>query len=241
MPTEENPSGNEIEPLEHPLVAASKKENLPILRNQALHRYLQEISQYELLSREEIDELAVRFRETGDPEAAYRLVSANLRLVVKVAMDFQKHWMQNFMDLIQEGNVGLVHPNADWRLPVRPRAKSYRLSATMLTRVGSYKGLAAKPLFFEGLRPTAPFISETPVYHDPKGSASHSIPLHKIRISKLNLSQFGVVPQVDVSTIARNTGYVSLCILTRETKMLGIETDNTTISVNFRLRFPMPM
>ena len=156
-------------------------------------------------------------------------------------MDFQKHWMQNFMDLIQEGNVGLVHPNADWRLPVRPRAKSYRLSATTLTRVGSYKGLAAKPLFFEGLRPTAPFISETPVYHDPKGSASHSIPLHKIRISKLNLSQFGVVPQVDVSTIARNTGYVSLCILTRETKMLGIATDNTTISVNFRLRFPMPM
>ncbi len=36
------------------------------------------------------------------------LVSSNLRLVVKVAMDFQKYWMQNFMDLIQEGNVGLV-------------------------------------------------------------------------------------------------------------------------------------
>jgi len=49
MPTEENPSGNEIEPLEHPLVAASKKENLPILRNQALHRYLQEISQYDVV------------------------------------------------------------------------------------------------------------------------------------------------------------------------------------------------
>ena len=163
MPTEENPSGNEIEPLEHPLVAASKKENLPILRNQALHRYLQEISQYELLSREEIDELAVRFRETGDPDAAYRLVSANLRLVVKVAMDFQKHWMQNFMDLIQEGNVGLVHPNADWRLPVRPRAKSYRLSATTLTRVGSYKGLAAKPLLHKDSRLAAQFISETPV------------------------------------------------------------------------------
>lgn len=93
---------------ENPLVALSDDENLPTVSNPALHRYLQEISQYELLSREETDELAIRFREDGDQEAAYRLVSANLRLVVKVAMDFQKYWMQNFMDLIQEGNVGLV-------------------------------------------------------------------------------------------------------------------------------------
>ena len=90
------------------LVAISDDENLPALSNPALHRYLQEISQYELLSREETNELAIRFREQGDQEAAYRLVSSNLRLVVKVAMDFQKYWMQNFMDLIQEGNVGLV-------------------------------------------------------------------------------------------------------------------------------------
>jgi RNA polymerase sigma-32 factor len=93
---------------DQPLIAVAEDENLPVLSNPALHRYLQEISQYELLSREETDELATRFRETGDQDAAYRLVSANLRLVVKVAMDFQKYWMQNFMDLIQEGNVGLV-------------------------------------------------------------------------------------------------------------------------------------
>ncbi len=93
---------------QHPLVSMPEDENLPAVSNPALHRYLQEISQYELLSREETDELATRFKETGDKDAAYRLVSANLRLVVKVAMDFQKYWMQNFMDLIQEGNVGLV-------------------------------------------------------------------------------------------------------------------------------------
>ncbi len=100
--------GSESEAYEHPLVAVSNEEHLPALSNPALHRYLQEISQYELLTREEADELAVQFRENGDQDAAYRLVSANLRLVVKVAMDFQKYWMQNFMDLIQEGNVGLV-------------------------------------------------------------------------------------------------------------------------------------
>ena len=93
---------------ENPLVAVADEENLPALSNPALHRYLQEISQYELLTREETDDLAIRFREEGDQDAAYRLVSSNLRLVVKVAMDFQKYWMQNFMDLIQEGNVGLV-------------------------------------------------------------------------------------------------------------------------------------
>lgn len=96
------------EAYENPLVAVADDGNLPALSNPALHRYLQEISQYELLSREETDELAIRFREEGDQDAAYRLVSSNLRLVVKVAMDFQKYWMQNFMDLIQEGNVGLV-------------------------------------------------------------------------------------------------------------------------------------
>ena len=92
----------------HPLVVMPDDSNLPVISSQALHRYLQEISHYELLSREETEELAKYFQETGDPDAAYRLVSSNLRLVVKVAMDFQKYWMQNFMDLIQEGNVGLV-------------------------------------------------------------------------------------------------------------------------------------
>ncbi|HIJ79703.1 MAG TPA: RNA polymerase factor sigma-32 [Deltaproteobacteria bacterium] len=92
----------------HPLVALADDNYLPTVGNASLHRYLQEISQYKLLSREETDELAKQFQESGDPEIAYKLVTSNLRLVVKVAMDFQKYWMQNFLDLIQEGNVGLV-------------------------------------------------------------------------------------------------------------------------------------
>ena len=90
------------------LVSMPDDKNLPVAGHTGLQRYLQEISQFPLLSREETDELARRYHETGDAEAAYKLVSANLRLVVKVAMDFQKYWMQNFLDLIQEGNVGLV-------------------------------------------------------------------------------------------------------------------------------------
>ncbi len=92
----------------HALVALPDDPNLPSVGQSGLHRYLQEISQHSLLSREETDRLARKFHEDNDPDAAYRLVTANLRLVVKVSMDFQKYWMQNFLDLIQEGNVGLV-------------------------------------------------------------------------------------------------------------------------------------
>ncbi|MCK9296738.1 MAG: RNA polymerase factor sigma-32 [Desulfobulbaceae bacterium] len=99
---------NSTEQTFHPLLALSDDKHLPALSHPGLHRYLQEINQHRLLTREETEELAIRFNETQDPEAAYQLVTANLRLVVKVAMDFQKYWMQNFLDLIQEGNVGLV-------------------------------------------------------------------------------------------------------------------------------------
>ncbi len=70
--------------------------------------YLGEIKHYPLLSREDEMDLAIRCREKGDSEAACKLITANLRLVVKIAMDFQQARMRNLMDLIQEGNVGLM-------------------------------------------------------------------------------------------------------------------------------------
>ena len=74
-----------------------------------LQRYLSEISRYPLLTREQEVELGRRLQEEGDPDAAYILATSNLRLVVKIAMEFQRTWMQNLMDLIQEGNIGLMH------------------------------------------------------------------------------------------------------------------------------------
>ena len=73
-----------------------------------LQIYLMEIKRYELLSREEERELAIKIRENSDDKAAYRLVTANLRLVVKIAMDFHRYWTKNLLDLIQEGNLGLL-------------------------------------------------------------------------------------------------------------------------------------
>ena len=73
-----------------------------------LQRYLTEISSYKLLTREQEKELGIRVREHEDQDAAYRLVTSNLRLVVKIALEFQRVWMQNLLDLIQEGNIGLM-------------------------------------------------------------------------------------------------------------------------------------
>ena len=73
-----------------------------------LKHYLMEIKRYPLLTREEEQRLAIRYKEKGDMEAAYRLITSNLRLVVKIALSFQRHWMRNLMDLIQEGNIGLM-------------------------------------------------------------------------------------------------------------------------------------
>lgn len=73
-----------------------------------LQKYLAEIRQYPLLTREQEQELALKFKETGDPKAAYLLVVSNLRLVVKIAMEYQRSWITNLLDLIQEGNIGLI-------------------------------------------------------------------------------------------------------------------------------------
>jgi len=73
-----------------------------------LRRYLHEISRFSILNEEEERELAVRYREYGDREAALKLVVSNLRLVVKIALEYHRYWTTNLLDLIQEGNVGLM-------------------------------------------------------------------------------------------------------------------------------------
>jgi RNA polymerase sigma-32 factor len=72
-----------------------------------LRRYLAEISRFTPLSRDEEHELALNYQKTGDREIAYRLVTSNLKLVVKIAMIYHKVY-RNLLDLIQEGNLGLL-------------------------------------------------------------------------------------------------------------------------------------
>jgi RNA polymerase sigma-32 factor len=113
-----------------------------------LRRYLYEISRFEPLTREEEHELAVRYRATGDRKTAYRLITSNLKLVVKIAMIYQKVY-RNLLDLIQEGNIGLLQalrrfdPDRGTRLPtyaawwIKAYILKFLLDNTRLVKIGT--------------------------------------------------------------------------------------------------------
>ncbi len=92
---------------DHSSMAPVLVPDTSVARVDPLTAYLNEIRRYEGLSEEEEHEFAVRFQETGDTTAAYHLTTSHLMLVVRIAMGFRRQW-QNMMDLIQEGNVGLL-------------------------------------------------------------------------------------------------------------------------------------
>jgi RNA polymerase sigma-32 factor len=86
---------------------AGRRASSALVSYDPLQRYLTEIRRYSLLSRDEEHRLAVQYAENQDIEAAYRLVTANLRLVVMIAREYQ-HAVRTLLDLIQEGNIGLM-------------------------------------------------------------------------------------------------------------------------------------
>lgn len=85
----------------------------PVLTTKELTRfdpltsYLQEVSRHPPLSREEEHEVALRYLKDKDREAAYKLVVSNLWLVVKIAREYERA-ARNLLDLVQEGNIGLI-------------------------------------------------------------------------------------------------------------------------------------
>ena len=103
-PNQADREGHEID-----LIPIIPSEDRALVPYDPLQLYLLEIKKYRLLTKEEEVELAIKVKEQNDPDAAYRLVTANLRLVVKIAMDFHRYWTKSLLDLIQEGNVGLLH------------------------------------------------------------------------------------------------------------------------------------
>lgn len=123
----------------------------------SLGRYMSELRRYPLLSPEEEHELAVQYKEYGDVQAAYRLVTANLRLVVMIARSYQRAF-QNLLDLVQEGNVGLMEavrnfdPYRGVRFPsyavwwVRAYIIRYIMNNWRMVKIGTTQ--AQRKLFF---------------------------------------------------------------------------------------------
>lgn len=103
IPAESEDAGD-IEPPEDIEGPAS---GTSLVRYDPLQHYLAEVRRYRFLTKEEEYNLAVRYREEGDLDAVSKLVMANLKVVVVIAMEY-KNLNMNMMDLIQEGNLGLM-------------------------------------------------------------------------------------------------------------------------------------
>ncbi|HVR21077.1 MAG TPA: RNA polymerase factor sigma-32, partial [Polyangiaceae bacterium] len=84
-----------------------KRASASIARYDALDTYMREVQRHPLLSPEDEHRLAVEYSKTGGVDLAARLVTANLRLVVKIAYEYRRAY-RNIMDLVQEGNIGLM-------------------------------------------------------------------------------------------------------------------------------------
>jgi RNA polymerase sigma-32 factor len=78
-----------------------------LARRDPMAAYMSEVRRYPLLTPEEEKSLATRLVEHGDTSAARKLIEANLRLVVKIAYEYRRAH-RNLLDLVQEGNIGLI-------------------------------------------------------------------------------------------------------------------------------------
>ncbi len=130
---------------------------LPVVAD-SLSLYLAEIHRFPVLSAEEEYRLAVKFYEEKDLEAAHRLITANLRFVVKIAAEYRSYGLK-MLDMIQEGNIGLMmavrkfNPYKGFRLIsyavwwIRAYIHNYIISTWSLLKIGTTQ--AQKKLFFK--------------------------------------------------------------------------------------------
>jgi RNA polymerase sigma-32 factor len=153
----------------------TRASDTALTRMDPLAAYMRDVQRYSLLSAEETHDLAVRYVTTGDVDAARKLVTSNLRLVVKIAHGYrQAH--RNVLDLIQEGNIGLMQAvrkydpykgvklssySAWW---IRAYILRFILNNTRLVKLGTTQ--AQRKLFFnlkkEKARLSAMGIDPTP-------------------------------------------------------------------------------
>jgi RNA polymerase sigma-32 factor len=161
-------------------IGALANASSSLTRRDPLGVYMRDVQRYPLLSKEDEHDLAVRFFEEDDLEAAKQLVTSNLRLVVKIAYDYRQAY-KNLLDLVQEGNIGLMQavkkydPYKGVKLSsyaawwIRAYMLRYILNNHRLVKVGTTQ--SQRKLFFNlqkeksrlsamGIEPTAERIAE---------------------------------------------------------------------------------
>ena len=130
--------------------------NYPI-ETDGLKIYLSQIEHYPVLSRKDETELAVRYRDRNDAKAGQILITSNLRFVIKVALGYRNYGVR-LMDLIQEGNIGLMKaverydPDKGYRLIsyaiwwIRAYIQNYIIRSWSLVKIGTTQ--AQRKLFY---------------------------------------------------------------------------------------------
>jgi RNA polymerase sigma-32 factor len=131
--------------------------NLPVVKN-SLESYLVQINQFPLLTQDEERDLAVKYRKNNDIEAAHKLITSNLRFVVKVAFEYKSYGIK-LLDLIQEGNIGLMmavkkfDPDKGYRFIsyaiwwIRAYIQNFIIKTWSLVKIGTTQ--AQKKLFYK--------------------------------------------------------------------------------------------
>jgi len=165
-----------------PMKAKAKRSVSLTPTDPLMQAYLREVQKYPLLTREEEKELALKYHETKDRAALHSLVTANLRFVVKIAYEYV-HYRIKLLDLIQEGNMGLVKavqdfdPYKDVRLTtyavwwIRSYIQDAILRNYSLVKIGTTQ--AQKKLFY------------------------------RLRAEQKKLEQMGMIPQQNVKLLAK--------------------------------------
>ena len=134
------------------------KNALPALSSEgSLSHYLQQIKKFPMLSEKQEVNLAKKWRDEGDTDAAHTLVTSHLRLVAKIAMGYRGYGLP-VTELISEGNIGLMQavkkydPDKGFRLAtyamwwIRAAIQEYVLKSWSLVKIGTTA--AQKKLFF---------------------------------------------------------------------------------------------
>jgi len=134
-----------------------RNQHLPVVKN-SLETYLAQINQFPLLTKEEEFKLAVRYRKHNDIDAAQKLITSNLKFVVKVAFEY-KSYRVKLLDLIQEGNIGLMmavkkfNPHKGYRFIsyaiwwIRAYIQNFIIKTWSLVKIGTTQ--AQKKLFYK--------------------------------------------------------------------------------------------
>jgi RNA polymerase sigma-32 factor len=130
---------------------------LPVITG-TLNLYIAEINRFSLLTAEEEFKLAVRLKKYNDVKAAEKLIVSNLRFVVKIAHEYRNYGFK-LADLIQEGNIGLIHavkkfdPYKGYRLIsyavwwIRAYIQNYLMKSWSIVKIGTTQ--AQRKLFFK--------------------------------------------------------------------------------------------